>query len=288
MKDIKSLTEELKTLLDEKLLNVSDRSVSFPKSDQVVILAGGAGSGKGFVLQYFLGIEGKVIDSDSYKQALLDYYTKFKKDSKEKIEKDFREVTGRYLASIKLTDPVDVSILHEYIKEKGWVEKRIMSFFLGQSTLKHKSNVIFDVTLKDTKKLKEISNLAQEFGYKKENIHIVWVLTDYHLASKQNKQRGRMVSNDILFKTHRGVSLTLKEIISNSNEYRDFADGNIFLFFNKADVDNTVTPTDNNNYIVNDYTAIQLKEKNKPANYDEIESEVIEKINNYVPDETSW
>jgi len=52
--------------INEKLITLGNR----PKFEQVVILAGGAGSGKGFVTNNILGIEGNVIDVDKIKKLL--------------------------------------------------------------------------------------------------------------------------------------------------------------------------------------------------------------------------
>ena len=64
-------------------------------------------------------------------------------------------------------------------------------------------------------------------------------------------------------------------------------DGNIFVMFNKANVDNVITFTNNNAIIVDKYLAVLVKEKNKPTNKYMIDA-IIDKINNYVPSETKW
>tara|TARA_Y100000034_G_C6543597_1_gene234631 strand:- start:65 stop:514 length:450 start_codon:yes stop_codon:yes gene_type:complete len=52
-------------------------------------------------------------------------------------------------------------------------------------------------------------------GYNPKNINIVWVLTDYSVAIKQNKnpERGRVVPEDIMFLTHKGASMTMFDFI---------------------------------------------------------------------------
>ena len=43
------------SMLQEKLLNITDKSVTYPQFNQVIILAGGAGSGKRICTVQFLG-----------------------------------------------------------------------------------------------------------------------------------------------------------------------------------------------------------------------------------------
>ncbi len=49
-------------LTKEKLIGIGGEN--FPKFNQIVFLAGGAGSGKGYILHNLLGIEGKILDVD--------------------------------------------------------------------------------------------------------------------------------------------------------------------------------------------------------------------------------
>jgi hypothetical protein len=58
-----------------------------------------------------------------------------------------------------------------------------------------------------------VLQFLKQGGYKPENIHIVWILTDYQIALQQNLTRGRVVPTDILFKTHRGAAGTMQDIM---------------------------------------------------------------------------
>ncbi len=59
----KLLNHEVEGQIDEALITFGGKA--YPKFGQVVILAGGAGSGKGFVNSNLLGIDGKVFDVDA-------------------------------------------------------------------------------------------------------------------------------------------------------------------------------------------------------------------------------
>ncbi|UQJ94980.1 hypothetical protein IANJMKHF_00074 [Klebsiella phage CPRSA] len=66
MKSFKQFTE---STLTEALITFGGRA--YPKFGQVVILAGGAGSGKGFTLEKLLGIEGITLDVDALKKLVM-------------------------------------------------------------------------------------------------------------------------------------------------------------------------------------------------------------------------
>ena len=68
--------------LEEALITFGGKA--YPDFGQVVILAGGAGSGKGFVKSKLLGIEGIVFDVDRLKELVI-ASTKFNAKAKEEF-----------------------------------------------------------------------------------------------------------------------------------------------------------------------------------------------------------
>jgi hypothetical protein len=56
--------------------------------------------------------------------------------------------------------------------------------------------------------------MLKQAGYKAENIHLTWVLTNYVTAMVNNKNRARMVPEDILLKTHEGASNTVWGLVT--------------------------------------------------------------------------
>ena len=246
------------------------------KSDIVV-----HNSGKGFASTRMIAFEGKRFDVDAIKTDLL----KFKPAE---LSKKFAEQTGRYLESINLADPVDASLMHQFVADNKLDDKMLTTFFMAQvGNPNHKPNVIMDVTLKNIDKLKEISELARLGGYDRKKIHIVWIINDFNVAIAQNKARSRTVSSEIMFKTHIGAAKTMKELVANSDEYRKYADGDIWALFNKANVDNKMTKGQTS-FVVDFYTAVRIKKAGQPANYAEVEQQIIDKINSYVPSDAKW
>lgn len=273
---------------------VSEKLVTFgggrPEFNQVVIMAGGAGSGKGFVLSKLIGIEGKVFDVDVVKTLLINS-TKYADRVKKEMGVDVKR--------LDLKTDVDVSTLHQIEKDLNISDKRVDILFKSiAQTPDAKPNLIFDVTLKDIEKLKEISDAVIEIGYKKENIHVVWVINELQTAIDQNAQRSRRVKSDILMKTHEGVSATVAKIIKNEN-VKLFMDGDFWLVFNKKGVDSFMHKSELGGSYVKDALYFKIKDKkgqmltldeiaDKTLKFMGMEISVVDKIKAYVPDGQKW
>ena len=74
-------------------------------------------------------------------------------------------------------------------------------------------NILFDITYKDKGDILEQLPALLGAGYDPKDIHIVWVLTNYHIAVKQNKSRERIVRDDIMLDTHSGASINMFNLI---------------------------------------------------------------------------
>ena len=221
-----------KNFILEKLITIGKKQR--PKSDNVVVLAGGAGSGKGYVIDRLLGIEGKIFDVDELKKLAIKSTL-----LNARVKKEF----GIDMNELELKNPDDVSTLHGIVSELG-LAKSTQGIFL-KSTIgkKEKPNIIFDTTMSTLSKLSGINDTVTPFGYKTENIHVVWVVNDLDTAIKQNLQRDRRVPEEILKDTHKHVALTMKNIIEDGNSVRKYADGDIWMVFNKRFVDSLMVTT---------------------------------------------
>ena len=62
-----------KEFLEERALNIGDKSVSYPKFGNILILAGDAGAGKGCASTRMIAFEGKRFDVDTIKTDLLKF-----------------------------------------------------------------------------------------------------------------------------------------------------------------------------------------------------------------------
>ena len=215
------ITEDI---LNEKLITYGNRK----PYGQVVFMAGGAGSGKGFAIKNFVDSASfKIRDVDEMKKQLqilnrlgkLDIRSILKKygrniklkdlDLIRKIEKD-----GFKLQNLNLKNPNHVYALHILVKAMGIKDNTLEKLLLGKNNPETLPNILFDITAKDVTDITKIVPKLKEVGYKPENIHLTWVLTNYVTAMVNNRNRSRMVPEDILLKTHEGAANTVWGLIT--------------------------------------------------------------------------
>jgi hypothetical protein len=197
--------------LDEKLIMYNQGK----RYGQVVFLAGGAGSGKGFAQKNFM-------EADKFKIFDVD-----------ELKKLFIKVRG---LKMNLKDPKDVERLHAVVKESGVRDKRMLALAKSVSQSKTKDtlpNLMFDVTLKEIEDIKEMMPMLSALGYEGRNIHITWVLTDYYVAVKANQERDRVVPDDILLQTHVGAAKTMVNVIS--GQVPSGVDGEVRVILNNRE-----------------------------------------------------
>lgn len=277
--------------LYEALLTFGGKA--YPKFGQVIILSGGAGSGKGFIKSNLLGAEGIVLDVDRLKELVM-ASTKFNATIKSKYGVD--------VSDMDLRTPEDVSKLHDVVSGLKINDRKIKAIFTSiiETDPTRKPNLIFDITLKDMTKFYNIMRQVEDMGYWKKNIHLVWVLNTLEVAMEQNKTRDRIVPEEILLATHQGASYSMSEIIKMGSKLQEYMDGEIYIAFNQKDVDiklDKKPETEINpdafrkkkmvtepKYILKGADYVQVKEQGKkPMKISELESRVIDKIRDYVP-----
>ena len=203
----------LKRYLEEKLVIVGGGK----RTGQVIFLAGGAGSGKGFAIEHFIqSNDFKVFYPDALKQSILKW---------NEASKRYPELLGR-----SMKNPNDVSFIHTFIRDRLKWDKKLLHNFLSvnRPDKENLPNIIFDKTLKDTEEFKELIPELIKVGYKKEDIHLVWVLTNYRIAIQANTSRDRTVPVTVLIQTHSGVAETMKQFLF-KNYPSDLINGDAFV-----------------------------------------------------------
>lgn len=262
---------------------------------QVVILAGGAGSGKGFILDTLLDIQGKVFDVDALKQLAI---------RAPKLNAAVKAEFGTDLSKLNLKNPDDVFKLHAIVDDLGLDKgkKKAMMKSIASANANRKPNLIFDVTLKNLSKLKSISEMVKAVGYLPENIHIVWILNDINVAIHQNMTRSRRVPDDILKDTHDHVSKAMSNILKGASPARNYMDGYFIIVPNKVNVDSSLKTSgtgNNKNHKLGltgrggmyldkaDYIVVK-KKKSGFATSKTLSDQIIHKIKQYVPNPKDW
>ena len=166
---------------------------------QIVFLAGGAGSGKGFAISNFMEKEKfKIRDVDEWKKGFLKLA---------QTKKQFSELKG-----LQLRNPKDVYKLHMFVKEIG-IKDKSLELLLRDANTNRLPNIMFDITMKDANDITEVLPKLIESGYDSKNVHLTWVLTNYAVAIVNNRNRERVVPEDIMLLSHEGAAKSMYDVI---------------------------------------------------------------------------
>jgi predicted kinase len=258
--------------VNEALIKIADNR-NQQLFGNVVIFAGGSGSGKGFIIDNLLDIQGKTMDVDKLKSLAL---------KSPIIRRRIKNSTDIDILNLDLKKPEHTFILHQAIKESGLKDQFDIMTFSSIITQPEdrKPNIIFDVTMKNIDDLQEISFTAEKLGYKKENIHIIWVVNDIETAKIQNKTRDRTVPEKVLELIHLSVAVTLRGIINYGKEMRSFFDGKMFLVFNNRFSDDVELLKSNlSGFFIKNAKYMQIKKRK--GEIEELNKETIKKIEDY-------
>ena len=277
------MLEALADVLLEKLITFGGQA--YPKFGNIIIMAGGAGSGKGFVKDKLVGAEGKVFDVDELK-TLASKAPRIIKRIKDELGTDLTKLASN------LKDPENVGKLHgimgDYLNLDSKVKKAMYTSIFAADP-DRKPNIIFDVTLKDLQKLEKITRDASNLGYDRKNIHIVWVINDIEVAQAQNKSRARTVPSEILVNTHRGAANTMGDILNMGKSLKRYMDGDIVFAFNKVGVDANLAISGKGGSYIKDANYFYVKKQGKaPTSVDKLEADIRRKISGYVPKGVNW
>ena len=194
----------------------------FPKYGWAVVMAGGAGSGKGYTRGHMMGIDAKVFDVDELKTL---YIEMTKRGKKGESERDWN-----------LRNPDDVGELHQIIKGKGYKDSQEKHFFKTNNKESNLSNVIYDITGDEPSKLANVGKKLKEIGYK---TSLVIVVTNREVAFYRNQSRERVVPEVVFHSTHNAVSTQILPYVKSADaKYYDEA----WVVFSSADSGKSLTP----------------------------------------------
>jgi len=209
---MRSILEYLEFIQERRVIGFKGAGSTY---GECIILAGGPGSGKGFIREK-IDADFKIFDVDDLKSK----YEKMLKQGKIKDElKDF-----------DYSNPDDVTELHMRVKKHGWKEKQIDMIFRNKynpnkeaNNSKILPNLLFDRVSGKIEDITEIALRAKTLGY---NVTLVWVLCNLEVAKVNNKVRYRNVSEkDVLIPNHKAAYDTLTALLNNKyHEFNAFID----------------------------------------------------------------
>jgi hypothetical protein len=294
-------------LKDYKAYELVEKQILYNKGakyGQIVFLAGGAGSGKGFAIQHFMpGSDFKVRDVDELKIAfqkldaiekfttkdLLDKYgDKISERDKELIQKELVDKNLR-MGDLNLRTPTHVYMLHVLVRATGAKDKTL-DLMLAGAEKGQLPNIIFDSTFKEVEDMTNVLPKLFKAGYEPKNMHVSWVLTNYQIAISNNKKRARVVPEDILLATHKGAAETVYNLVTNAMP--PSVQGGIYVILNNPE--NTIfiiDPRTNKPYrdikgnpVIKDFKYLTLKEPGKPAKTElDVKKQLLTWIRDNVP-----
>ena len=237
--------------LEEKLIMYNQGK----RYGQVVFLAGGAGSGKGFAIRNFMEKEKfKVRDVDEWKRAFM----------------KMADLQGKYpeIKGLNLKNSNDVAKIHMFVKKMGIKDKTI-DLMLADANSRHLPNIMFDITMKDANDIDQYMPKLIKAGYDAKNIHLTWVLTNYAVAIVNNRNRPRVVADDIMLLSHEGAATSMYEVIK--GKLPKGLNGGVRVILNN--LENTIAWVDpdtkkpmltkQGNIKVKDFTYLTLKKEGK-------------------------
>ena len=237
--------------LEEKLIMYNQGK----RYGQIVFLAGGAGSGKGFAIKNFMeGEKFKIRDVDEWKKAFM----------------KLADTKGMYpeIMGLKLKNPKDVYKLHMFVKKKN-IKDKSLDLLLRDANTRHLPNIMFDITMKDASDIGDVIPKLVEAGYDAKNIHLTWVLTNYAVAILNNRNRERVVPEDIMLLSHEGAATNMYDVIK--GKLPRGLNGGVRVILNNRD--NTIVwadpdtkkpmKTSQGDIIIKDFTYLTLKKEGK-------------------------
>ena len=294
-------------LKDYKAYELVEKQILYNKGakyGQIVFLAGGAGSGKGFAVQHFMqGSEFKIRDVDELKiafqkldalgkfttQDLLDKYSdKISERDKDLIKKELIDKNLK-MGQLDLKTPSHVYILHVLVRATD-VKNKTLDLMLAGAEKGQLPNIIFDSTFKEVEDMTSVLPKLFDAGYQPKDIHVSWVLTHYQIAIKNNKSRARVVPEDILLATHAGAAQTVYNLVTTAMP--PSVQGGVYVILNNPE--NTifiVDPKTNKAYkdkkgnpVIKDFKYLTLKEPGKPAKKElDVKKQLLTWIKDNVP-----
>jgi hypothetical protein len=254
MKDEDFINTSMKTFsqyLEEKLILYGQGK----KYGQIVFLAGGAGSGKGFAISNFMEKEKfKIRDVDEWKKSFIKMAD---------LQDKHPEIKG-----LNLKNPKDVYKIHIFVKKLG-IKDKSLDIMLADANTDRLPNIMFDITMKDVSDIGDIIPKLEKAGYDSKNIHLTWVLTDYSVAIVNNRNRDRVVPEDIMLLSHEGAATNMYDVIK--GKLPRGLNGGVRVVLNNRE--NTIpyldpktnksVKTKTGNLIIKDFTYLTFKKEGK-------------------------
>lgn len=200
---------ENKVLDEDKVVKFDGKT--YPDFGWCVIVAGGAGSGKGYSYEHYIPIQGKKYDPDELKKKNLKtwHIERHETDPDMLVLSDGTKYSLESVYDPSMPDDEVytlknkkfTSLVHKIVNPQS---KRFKNYIMTQKGAAEGRlpNVIFDLTMNEVSDYESIIPIMKSLKYK---IVVVYVFTDFDNAMYQNSTRDRRVEDAIMYKTHKGM-----------------------------------------------------------------------------------
>ena len=99
-----------------------------------------------------------------------------------------------------------------FVKKTG-IKDKSLDLLLQDANTRHLPNIMFDITMKDAADIGDVLPKLIEAGYNPKNVHLTWVLTNYAVSIVNNRNRERVVPEDIMLLSHEGAARGMYDVI---------------------------------------------------------------------------
>ena len=172
------------------------------KYGQVIFLVGGAASGKSTAIRKF-------IDFATYKTINPDDVKSLMRKASEKGIRGFEDLIG-----VDPHTPKGAAVFHQKMLDTKLSSRMSKRLTLDPNRSPEAyPNLLFDRTFSFAGEIENISKSLIRYGYKPENIHIVYVFTDVNIALKRNRERSRTLADDIIVQSAKGAKKNFIDLL---------------------------------------------------------------------------
>lgn len=172
------------------------------KYGQIIFLVGGAASGKSTAIRKF-------IDFATYKTINPDDVKDLMRRASEKGIEGFQDLIG-----VDPQTPEGAAAYHSKMNQMKLSSRMSKRLTLDPNRSPEAyPNLLFDRTFSFAGEIEKISKSLIRYGYKPENIHIVYVFTDVNIALKRNRERSRTLADDIIVQSAKGAKRNFIDLL---------------------------------------------------------------------------
>lgn len=248
------------TKLNEKQIITPPKTAN---EGQIIIMAGSAGSGKNYAIDKYtdIGNKFKVLDIDEIQMLVLKSKIIFKRfrEFLDKIDSPFANYSDQDLREPSMfKDSEFVDTIYNFMSINKIPQTRLGVFLRSTQNKDRLPNIVLNTTFGNMENIKNKIEVLLSHGYKKENVHLLWVVTSKEESMSRNLQRDRTVKDDYLSKNYGDTIRNMKSFISGKAGFlTDYIQGNFWVVINT-----TLLTSFYKKGLVKDFKYLTLKDKN--------------------------